>query len=108
MQEVDDKTLILADVGRKALDQVQKAATDLLARHMPEPEAAALADRLSSGTWTHDYPISAEEARGMGLPISQDMPQDVLDLLTLYPQPVRQQKGVEYLPKIPLPRRKGG
>jgi ClpP class serine protease len=106
VQEVDDETLILADVSRKALDQVQKAAAGLLARHMPEAEAGALADRLSSGTWTHDYPIGAEEAKAMGLPVSLEMPQDVLDLMTLYPQPIRQQKGVEYLPGIPAPRRK--
>lgn len=107
LQEVEDETLILADVSRKALDQVQKAATELLARHMPRREAEVLADQLSSGTWTHDYPISAGEAREMGLPVSLEMPQDVLELMTLYPQPVRQQRGVEYLPEVPRPRRKG-
>lgn len=106
--EVDDETLIMADLGRKALDQVQKAASDLLVRIMPREHADALADRLSSGTWTHDYPISAEEARGMGLPVSLEMPGDVLDLMMLYPQPVRQQKGVEYLPELPVPRRPAG
>jgi len=48
--------------------------------------------------WTHDYPISAEEARSLGLPISIDMPNEILQLMMLYPQPVRQQGGVEYLP----------
>jgi len=105
--EVEDETLILADVSRKALDQVEKAAASLLARHMPEAQARALAEKLSSGTWTHDYPIDAEEAQGMGLPVSLDMPDDVFELMTLYPQPVRQQKGVEYLPDLPPPRRKG-
>lgn len=104
LSEVDDETLILADVGRKALDQVQKAAADLLVRHMPRKEAEALADLLSSGTWTHDYPISATEAKAMGLPVNTAMPEEVLDLMTLYPQPVRQQKGVEYLPDLPAPR----
>lgn len=102
--EVDDETLILADVSRKALDQVRKAAAALLVRHMGAAEADALADKLSSGTWTHDYPIGAGEAQAMGLPVSLDMPQDVMDLMTLYPQPVRQQKGVEYLPGAPAPR----
>lgn len=108
LKEVEDETLILADISRKALDQVRKAAAELLVRHMPREKAEALAETLSSGTWTHDYPIDAAEARGLGLPVSLDMPDDVLELMTLYPQPVRQQKGVEYLPEIPRPGRKGG
>ncbi len=104
-KEVDDDTLILADISRKALDQVRKSVTELLVRHMPRAEAEALAEKLSSGHWTHDYPIAAGEARAMGLPVSLAMPEDVLDLMTLYPQPVRQQKGVEYLPELPLPRK---
>lgn len=108
LKEVEDETLILADLGRKALDQVRKAAAELLVRHMPREKAEALAEMLSSGTWTHDYPIDAAEARGLGLPVSLEMPDDVLELMTLYPQPVRQQKGVEYLPELPRPRRKGG
>src|SRR5690606_33274687 len=97
--EVDDETLILADVGRKAIDQVRKAAESLLAVRMPQAAAAKLAATLSSGTWTHDYPISAAEAKALGLPVTTDMPEDVLTLLTLYPQPVRQAGGVEFLPE---------
>ena len=39
-------------------------------------------------------------AKELGLPVSTDMPNDVLDLMKLYPKPVRQQSGggVEYLP----------
>ncbi len=103
--ELDDETLILADVSRKAIAQVIAAATDLLAVRMPPGEAAALAGKLASGTWTHDYPIPAAEAKALGLPVSTDMPEDVLTLLTLYPQPVRQSGGVEYLP---VPREQPG
>ena len=60
---------------------------------------AAVAAQLATGTWTHDYPISADEAREMGLPVRTDMPQEIFELMTLYPQPVRRQGGgVEYLP----------
>lgn len=98
--EVEDQTLMLADVGRKAIAQVEAAATRLLAEKMEEATARALAAKLATGTWTHDYPISAEEARGMGLPVSLDMPDEILELMTLYPQPVRRQGGgVEYLPQ---------
>ena len=102
--EVDDETLIKADVGRKAIAQVKEAAKGLLERRLPADKAETLADKLSSGTWTHDYPISAAEAATLGLAASTDMPNEVMQLMTLYPQPVRfQGRGVEYLP---IPRRR--
>ncbi|MCS6778546.1 MAG: ATP-dependent Clp protease proteolytic subunit [Geminicoccaceae bacterium] len=103
--EVDDRTLLLADVGRKAIAQVEAAATALLRRRMEEARAREIAAKLATGTWTHDYPISAEEAKALGLPVSTDMPSEILELMTLYPQPVRRQGGgVEYLP---VPRQRG-
>lgn len=87
---------MLADVGRKAIAQVKEAARELLAGHMAPEQAAALADKLTSGTWTHDYPIVASEAKTLGLPVNTDMPEAALELMTLYPQPVRTQGGVEY------------
>jgi ClpP class serine protease len=98
--KVDDRTLIMADVGRKAITQVKQAASELLTRRLPAEQATALAEKLSTGTWTHDYPIWASTGKSLGLSISTDMPDDVLQLLTLYPQPVRLQNsgGVEYLP----------
>ncbi|MFN3348571.1 SDH family Clp fold serine proteinase [Pseudorhodoplanes sp.] len=102
--EIDDETLVLADVGRKAIAQVKAAAKELLADKMAEDKAEALAEKLSTGQWTHDYPISPKEAKDLGLPVSTDMPDTVLELMTLYPQPVRSQGGgVEYLP---MPRQK--
>jgi ClpP class serine protease len=102
--EIDDQTLVLADVGRKAIAQVRAAARELLTDKMPGDKADAIAEKLSTGHWTHDYPISAAEAKDLGLPVSTDMPDAVLELMTLYPQPVRAQGGgVEYLP---VPRQK--
>jgi hypothetical protein len=34
----------------------------------------------------------------LALNVNTDMPSDILDLLALYPQPMRTQGGVEYLP----------
>jgi ClpP class serine protease len=98
--KIDDRTLVLADVGRKAIAQVKQAASELLTRRLAAEQADALADKLTAGTWTHDYPIWASTAKSLGLSVSTDMPHDVLQLLTLYPQPVRMQGGggVEYLP----------
>jgi ClpP class serine protease len=96
--EIDDRTLILADVGRKAIDQVRKAARELLQDRLPDAKADELSRKLSEGNWTHDYPISADEAKGFGLNVNVEMPSDILDLLSLYPQPTRTHGGVDYLP----------
>ncbi|MDR3485109.1 MAG: ATP-dependent Clp protease proteolytic subunit [Bradyrhizobium sp.] len=98
--KIDDRTLVLADVGRKAIAQVKQAASELLTRRLAAEQGDALAEKLTAGTWTHDYPIWASTAKSLGLSVSTDMPHDVLQLLTLYPQPVRMQSGggVEYLP----------
>jgi ClpP class serine protease len=103
--EVDDETLIMADVGRKAIAQVKQAAQELLERRLPPARAESIAEKLCAGTWTHDYPIWASVAKELGLPASTDMPDCVMELMTLYPQPVRLQSGgVEYLPE---PRQRG-
>jgi ClpP class serine protease len=103
--EIDDNTLVLADIGRKAIGQVKQAARELLGRRLPEDKAEALAEKLSTGTWTHDYPIWPTVAAELGLPVSTHMPKEIMELMTLYPQPVRSQSGgVEYLP---VPRQKG-
>jgi ClpP class serine protease len=96
--EIDDKTLVLADVAGKALAQLEQAVNELLRDHMDQARAAELAKTLTSGRWTHDYAITADEARTLGLPVSIEMPLDVLGLLALFPQPIRGIPSVEYLP----------
>ena len=97
--KINDQTLVFADVGRKAIEQVRTAAHELLEGRLPKERADELAHKLAEGTWTHDYPISAAEAKSMGLNVNTDIPAEILDLLSLYPQPMRTtQGGVEYLP----------
>ena len=82
----------------KAIAQVEATARALLGKRLTEEDAQALASKLATGTWTHDYPITADEAKRLGLPVSTEMPDEVLGLMTLYPQPVRRMGGgVEYL-----------
>ena len=100
--EIDDQTLVLADVGEKASKQLRQAVKDILGRTQKADKAEELAELLSTGTWTHDYPITFEEAQRLGLKVRSDMPAEVLQLMSLYPQPTRQQPSVEYLP---FPRR---
>lgn len=104
VEKVFDLTLVLADVSEKALDQVKRGAVELLTPQMDEGAAWALAEKLAGGHWTHDYALTAEEAHSLGLPVKVAMPNQILDLMKLYPQPV-QRSGVDVLP-IDLPRRR--
>ncbi|HEY4908852.1 MAG TPA: ATP-dependent Clp protease proteolytic subunit [Methylomirabilota bacterium] len=97
-EDIDDKTMILADVSRKAITQVRRTVQDLLAERMSQEQAAALAEKLSTGTWTHDYPITAEEGKALGLPISTEMPEEVYQFMALFQQPTRTRPSVEYIP----------
>ncbi len=95
--EIDDETLILADQAEKAIVQLRAEVKQLL-EHSVDGKADELARLLSEGTWTHDYPITFERAKALGLQVGSNMPEDVLRLMGLFPQPVRQQPTVEYLP----------
>ena len=103
--EVDDKTLILADQAEKAIFQMEHEVTDLLGRKVPAEKATELAKLLTSGTWTHDLSDYLRARTGAGSTCPQDdMPENILRLMQLYPQPIRRQPSVEYLP---LPYRTG-
>jgi ClpP class serine protease len=105
LEKINDETLILADVARKAMRQVKDTLREILMSHTTPEQAETLAEVLSSGRWTHDYPITVEEARGLGLPISTDVPKEVYQLMNMYPQAGMGRPTVEYIPlPYPLPR----
>ena len=96
--EIEDRTLILADIARKAIRQVQQAVYCLLEDRMDKIKAKEISELLSEGRWTHDYPISLSEARDFGLTVSDTMPAVIYDLMELYPQPAQRRPTVEYIP----------
>lgn len=99
MDKIDDNTLILADIAEKAVRQVHDFVKELLLNKMPEEKAAEVATILSDGRWTHDYPITCEKLRDIGIPtICNDMPLEVYQLMELYPQPAQQRPSVQYIP----------
>ncbi|MGQ9511291.1 MAG: SDH family Clp fold serine proteinase [Thermaceae bacterium] len=102
LSEIEDQTLILADIAEKALRQVKETVKNLLKKHMPEDKAEEVAHLLSQGTWTHDYPIDVTQAKAMGLNVSTEMPKEVYELMELYPQPPGGKPSVQY---VPLPYR---
>lgn len=101
---VFDLTLVLADMGDKALAQLRRGVVELLTPRLQPAAADALAAKLTDGHWTHDYALIAGEAKELGLPIKVGIPAEVMELMQLYPQPV-QQSGVEFLNFNPTRRR---
>jgi ClpP class serine protease len=110
VNEVDDQTLILADVARKAVRQVHQTVVDIVKLNDAAPALAEpIAEKLTSGVWTHDYPINVDEARGLGLKISTEMPTEVYQLMNLYPQAGQRRPSVDYIPvPYPIPERERG
>jgi ClpP class serine protease len=96
--DVSDETLILADQAAMALDQLRDLVGEILSERLEPERCRELAERLSEGRWTHDFPITVEHARKLGLTVGCEIPRAVLQLMELYPQPVRRSPSVEYLP----------
>ena len=96
--KTEDKTLIFADISRKAQAQVRDFVTELLRRQMPDEQATELGRTLSEGRWTHDFPIDVRLAQSLGLKVSTELPDEVRELMRLYPQPRGRRPSVEYIP----------
>jgi len=103
INEINDETLILADIARKAVNQVKETTHRLACCNYTQEEADKLAEELSSGCWTHDYPITVEEARALGLKVSTEMPEEIYALMNLFAQAEQRRPTVEYVP-IPYQR----
>ena len=91
--------MVLADQAEKAIFQLRGSVKSLLTSKVGQERAEELAHVLTEGTWTHDYPITFDVAQQLKLPVSSAMPDEVMQLMGLYPQPVRRQASVEYLSK---------
>ena len=109
ISEIDDQTLIMADLSRKAIQQVQRFVRTLLKDSVPQqkiqPEKIeSIIDALTTGRVTHDYPITVEEATDMGLPVTAGLPRAIYNFMELYPQPQGGRPTVQYIP-MPYERR---
>lgn len=98
IERTDDETLILADQAEKAIKQIRASVLELLTDKCSPEHAEELATMLTEGRWTHDYAITFEDAKEFGLCVSDQIPEDFMKLMTLYPQPIKHQATVEYLP----------
>ena len=83
-KDIDDQTFISADIARKAVAQMRATVRELLSERLSGERASALAEKLTSGTWTHDYPITAQEAKAMGLPVTTEMSSEIYQLMSFF------------------------
>ncbi|MGF1491173.1 MAG: hypothetical protein ACFBSC_01700 [Microcoleaceae cyanobacterium] len=101
--DIDDQTLIMADISRKAIRQVQRFVRTLLEDNIPQQKIAPdkidnVIQTLTTGQITHDCPITSEEVAEMGLPITLSLPKMIYYLMELYPQPSGGRPTVQYIP----------
>jgi ClpP class serine protease len=97
-EKAEDETLILADISLKAIKQITALVTRILEKKLPEKDAKALAEMITTGRFTHDFPITVERARSVGLKISTQMPEFIYSLMDLYPQTTQGRPSVNYVP----------
>lgn len=82
---IEDKTLLLMDVAQKGRNQMRAFVKEILVARMDEKRAEELAATLTDGRWTHDYPISFEEAKSLGLHVAVGLPGEIYQPMDLFP-----------------------
>ena len=104
VEKVSDQTLILADIAEKALTQTKTLVTKLLEGKLGEERMEKAIEKLVMGAYTHDWPITVEDLRELGLKVRTDLPPEIYELMSLYPQETPSRPSVEYIPG-PVPTR---
>jgi ClpP class serine protease len=100
IDEIDDKTLIYAEEGRKALNQMKSLLRKILEGKSDQKKLDTIIEEFLSGKYTHDRPFMAEEAQTLlGQCVQTDVPDEVYALMDLYRMEAgRSRPGVEYVP----------
>lgn len=97
-EHVDDNTIVMADIAEKAILQIKDFVYDLLKNKMEEKKAIRIANELSTGRWTHDYPLDIERLKAIGINITVGLPDYIYDLMELYRQTEQRRPSVNYIP----------
>lgn len=97
INKVADDMIVKADIAEKAINQLQATLSELLQRTQTKERAAELAQKLTEGNWTHDFPITCDFAKSLGLNVTDEVPPLVYDLMSMYRQPVQANRSVEYV-----------
>jgi ClpP class serine protease len=103
IDKIDDRTLVLADEGKKALRQVHALVRRLIDPKYSGDLRERILDELASGMYSHDHPFMANDATALlGSRVTTSVPQEVYDLMAFYRMEIgRRRPGVEYVPAVP-------
>jgi ClpP class serine protease len=103
IDEIDDRTLILAEESRKAQDQMKNTVRQIIGDKYPEEKTEEIVEELVSGKYTHDFPISADEScKLFGECVNKELPEEVYSLMRLYRMETRPRRpSVEFVPVSP-------
>jgi len=104
-KDIDDETFIMADISHKALDQIKEFVETILEDRQSPADVKRIAAFLTEGMRTHDHPIFIEEAKRLGINVTEHIPEDIYRLMELFLQPDRQRPSVQY---IPVPYKRDG
>ncbi|MFN3976240.1 MAG: SDH family Clp fold serine proteinase [Aquificaceae bacterium] len=109
IKDIEDQTLILADIAQKAIDQMKSYLVWLLTENgMERVKAESIVEELATGKYTHDYPLTVEYLKSLGLNVNTYIPEEVYELMELFPQPMGSQvPSVQYIP-VPYRTNHGG
>jgi len=78
LKDMDDQTIILADIAQKAIDQMKSYLIWLLTQNgMEKEKAEGIAEELATGKYTHDYPLTVEYLKSLGLNVNTEVPEEV-------------------------------
>jgi ClpP class serine protease len=102
VERIDDRTLIMADVAEKALRHMREVVRGLLAPRIKGKKADTLVEELAGGHYTHDDPITVDEAKALGLRVQVGLPEEIYNLMDLFAQEGRRRPSVQYVP-LPVP-----
>lgn len=107
-EKMKDETLIYLDLAFKAVKQVEDLITEILSRKKIAPaNARKIAKILTSGEWTHDYPLTIDKLKEIGIDVTPKIPKRIYQLMELYPQAPQSRPTVEYIP-VPYHKRERG
>lgn len=84
-KNIDDKTLVLADISQKSLIQVRHfLSSTLKKRGYPSSTIKVIVKELMGDKYTHDHPLTLAEAKSIGLNIDGQIPPEVYRFTDLF------------------------
>ncbi|MDD1676917.1 MAG: hypothetical protein LUQ40_04175, partial [Methanomicrobiales archaeon] len=103
INRIDDRTLVLVDQAKKAMNQMETLIRRLIAPSFPTDETERIVKELLSGNYPHDHPFMAADVKDfLGERVNTRVPLEVFDLMRLYQSETgRRRPGVEYAPGAP-------